>query len=100
MITPGGETPDRRNLEYGNLMSINELPGAVVARIRAADRHQQIRRRIARTLGVWYVRDCRTHHDVQSSRDTAARLTREWRAVAQGMGLRPSAVRRCVLTAQ
>ncbi len=73
------------------------VPDTVRARIfRAADL-QVTRRRIARTLGRWYVLDERREPGRQRTRDEAAHLARHWREVARSIGLRPSAVRRAVL---
>lgn len=73
------------------------VPDIVQARIfRAADL-QATRRRIARTLGLWYVLDERREPGRQNARDEAAHLARHWREVARAAGLRPAAVRRAVL---
>ncbi len=74
------------------------VPDIVPARIfRAADL-QATRRRIARTLGRWYVLDERREPGRQHARDEAAHLARHWREVARAAGLRPAAVRRAVLS--
>lgn len=73
------------------------VPDVVQARIHRAHELQETRRRIARTLGGWYVLDERREPGRQHARDEAAHCARHWRAVAAGIGLAPSAVRRAVL---
>jgi hypothetical protein len=73
------------------------VPGIVQARILAAADLQATRRRIARTLGRWYVLDERREPGRQRARDEAAHQARHWRDVARSIGLRPAAVRRAVL---
>jgi hypothetical protein len=73
------------------------VPGIVQARIFAAADLQATRRRIARTLGRWYVLDERREPGRQRARDEAAHHARHWREVARSIGLRPAAVRRAVL---
>lgn len=78
--------------------SILEIPATVQARVRAAARLQATRQRIAR-LGIYYVRQERADNfnGSRHTRDSAARNTREWRAVALANGWTPAAIRRLVL---
>lgn len=75
------------------------VPCIVRARIFNAHALQEVRRRIARTLGSWYVMDERREPGRQAVRDSAAAAAREWRAVGIEHGHNPAAVRRAVLVA-
>lgn len=78
-------------------VDVATVPDIVRARIFTAAELQATRRRIARTLGRWYVLDERREPGRQRARDEAAHAARHWRAVAESIGLRPAAVRRAVL---
>jgi hypothetical protein len=80
-----------------NLIDPATVPDIVKARIFNAAELQATRRRIAHSLGTWYVLDERREPGRQRRRDEAAHLARHWRDVAADAGFRPPAVRRAVL---
>jgi hypothetical protein len=74
------------------------IPSEVVSAILDVASSQNTRRRLARTLGTWYVHEWRavgSGRGAAGERARLARFTRIWRAAAPW---RPCEVRRAVLT--